>query len=84
MHQLEISLAIGMFAAVIAEISGIMNYIKWWLKVERFKPFDCAVCFSFWMALFYCSFSAQTIENFIFILGGSPIVALITIRVVRL
>jgi len=62
------SLLIGLVAWWIAEGSGIMQDIKWWLCEKKFwyrldqfnipqqrrlKPFDCVVCLGFWLGLFY-------------------------------
>lgn len=66
MNNLLPILMISSFAVLFAERSGIMQNIRWRLKVSglwfkeiagrrmerRLKPFDCSMCLAFWMALF--------------------------------
>lgn len=61
-------ITLGLATAWFAEISGIAQQIrwylkekKWWYKIDQFymtherriKPFDCALCLGFWVGLFY-------------------------------
>lgn len=46
--MINISLACLMFS----EWSGVIQWIKWYsLWDGRLKPFDCAMCMSFWVSL---------------------------------
>lgn len=37
---------------MVSEGTGLVQYAKWRLKISgRLKPFDCALCMSFWIAL---------------------------------
>ena len=47
-----ISISCGAF--LIAQVSGVMQYIKEQTGQDRIKPFDCTLCLSFWIALLYC------------------------------
>jgi hypothetical protein len=38
-------------ALFITETSGIVDWIKWKLNIQRLKPFDCTVCLGFWVGL---------------------------------
>ena len=52
MTDLKIMILIGLASLSIAEWSNIIPLIKWWLRIKgRIKPFDCAMCLTFWNTL---------------------------------
>jgi hypothetical protein len=64
LNLFTVLLFIPLAASFIAERSGVMDKLKYWLfyriytkqtpyKHFRLKPFDCAMCLSFWIAAVY-------------------------------
>jgi hypothetical protein len=52
-------IALSCFAVLFTTASGIVQSIKFKLKIKRWKPFDCPMCFGFWIGLAYFLFQQQ-------------------------
>jgi hypothetical protein len=56
-----------MASILIADVLPFVKQIKWFLDAERLKPFDCALCLSFWIALVTTFYNQGITFNLIFI-----------------
>ncbi len=77
-QSLQIVIALACFGVVWVEYSPV-KFIRWILKLKRLKPFDCEACMSFWAAVIYCLYKQPALEQIIFILATTPILARVII-----
>lgn len=73
-------LFISAFSCLFAEFSGIMLWVKWKLNLKRFKPFDCAMCLSWWLGIVYFGISTQ---NAILTVGCAALCSVLSIYITK-
>lgn len=90
------SILIGVIAWWIAEGCGLVQTLKWWLKIKkiwyttnnfgipvekRLKPLDCPLCTGWWLGLGYTFYQTQDLSYSIVIGVLSSCVAIVVSKV---
>lgn len=52
-------LCLAFVVCFIVDLSGGVQTLKSWLKVERLAPLDCSLCMTFWAGLAYLLISGR-------------------------
>ena len=52
-------LSISCMAVLLAEASGIIQWIKFEWNIPRLKPLDCPMCLAFWIAILFFAIQKQ-------------------------
>lgn len=72
--------SIAAFSCIVAEFSGIMQWVKWKLNIRRLKPLDCEKCLAWWIALIYFYHSTGGI---LLSVGCAALCSVLSIYIVR-
>jgi len=59
MQNLLLIISCACMAVLIAETSGLVQWVKYRLNFNRLKPFDCPMCLAWWIALILFMFQKQ-------------------------
>ena len=51
MNTLITIVSISCFSVLLAEASGIIQWIKFHFNINRLKPLDCPLCLAWWVGL---------------------------------
>lgn len=83
MEKIYTVIGIAGLSLIIGELSGVMESIKIFFGLKRFRPFDCPLCLSFWLSLIYCVSTEATFNDYIFIVGSAPILTLLILKKIQ-
>lgn len=61
---------------LVAEGTGWVQTIKWYLQITRLKPFDCPLCLSFWIAFIYSFVTHPSVMTNLFTAAMSSVLAI--------
>jgi hypothetical protein len=70
------------FAVLIAEASGLMQWIKFKIKVKHLKPLDCPLCLAWWLGIIVFIIEKRYYEAPLFA-ATSSIIAIFISRTLR-
>jgi hypothetical protein len=82
MQNLLLIISCACLAILIAETSGLVQWIKFKLNFNRLKPLDCPMCLAWWIALILFVFQRQFLIAPLFA-ATSSIIAIFISKMLR-